>query len=499
MADYNHTPTSRFLEDVAEQISYKPLRPLITKELEDHILDRTEAYIEEGMNREEAEKRAVAGMGDAVTIGTELNAVRHPRTCRPLIVLTALLMLFGFCAAIYMQWSPIQNANGFLYYIPGIAILIFVTLRGYPWLIRHQTLLFRLFIALYAMELLWELLLLWKPELYSITILHHFIPFHMMRYYMVLLFAPVLAIAVYRARHRPVAAVLIPLLTASALIWFHAVLRQHNLHSVILIFLTALAATIVYMILRGVFPAVRWRQLLLAGAGCLLPLGLFAASPSHDYYLKAFAVPEAVTITVWDDAYNNLLIKELLSRTPATSGISLTPGELMDYGTARWYFESKDTAQVRQIYYDESNITLWNILPQHYHNNYLITVAVLLTGWLPALCLLALAAWFFLLLYRCIFLIRGKLAGSAAFCCGTILLMQAVLYLLGNLGYQYGTFTNLPLISEGKVSIMANMLLLGFIFSAYRYDRVIDEAGDTKNDRSLKRTAKNTKERESPI
>lgn len=66
MADYNQTPTSRFLEDVAEQISYKPLRPLITKELEDHILDRTEAYIEEGMNREEAEKRAVAGMGTAV-------------------------------------------------------------------------------------------------------------------------------------------------------------------------------------------------------------------------------------------------------------------------------------------------------------------------------------------------------------------------------------------------------------------------------------------------
>lgn len=53
--------------------------------------------------------------------------------------------------------------------------------------------------------------------------------------------------------------------------------------------------------------------------------------------------------------------------------------------------------------------------------------------------------------------------------------MQGVLYLLGNLGFQYETFTNLPLISEGKVSILANMLLLGFIFSAYRYGRVIDE------------------------
>ena len=54
--------------------------------------------------------------------------------------------------------------------------------------------------------------------------------------------------------------------------------------------------------------------------------------------------------------------------------------------------------------------------------------------------------------------------------------MQGVLYMVGNVGFQYETFTNLPLVSVGKVSILANMLLLGFIFSAYRYDRVTDEA-----------------------
>lgn len=499
MADRNHTPTSRFLEDVAEQISYKPLRPSITKELEDHILDRTESYMDKGMSREEAEKKAVAGMGDAVTIGTELNAVRHPQICLPLIVLTALLILFGSYAASYMQWSPIQNANGFLYYIPGIAVLIFVSLKGYPWLIRYQTILLRLFIALYATEFLWEILLLWKPELYSLTIMRHFIPFHMMRYYMILLFAPVLIIAAYRMRRRPVMAGLILLLTASALIWFHTVLRQHNLYSVILVFLTSLAATAVYMILRGVFPVVRRRHLLLAGAGFLFSIGLFAASPSHDYHLKAFAVPETVALSSWDDAYNSVLIRDLLSRTPAIGGISLTPEELMDYCTAQWYFESGDPARIRQVSYDESNVTLWNILPQHYHNNYLFTVVVLLTGWIPGLFLLALPALFFLLLYRCIFLIRGKLAGSAAFCCGTILMMQGILYLLGNLGYQYGTFTNLPLISEGKVSIIANMLLLGFVFSAYRYDRVIDEAADLKTGQPLRRPATNLKEPKFPV
>ena len=45
----------------------------------------------------------------------------------------------------------------------------------------------------------------------------------------------------------------------------------------------------------------------------------------------------------------------------------------------------------------------------------------------------------------------------------------------GQVGYQYASFSNLPLISEGRMSILANMLLLGMIVSAYRFDRVVDD------------------------
>lgn len=49
-------------------------------------------------------------------------------------------------------------------------------------------------------------------------------------------------------------------------------------------------------------------------------------------------------------------------------------------------------------------------------------------------------------------------------------------YVLGNFGFQYATFPNLPLISEGRISIIFNMLLLGLILSAYRYDHVVEES-----------------------
>ena len=45
-----------FLDDVAEQIAYKPLRPAVVRELKDHIEDRTEEYLSEGMTVEDAVK-----------------------------------------------------------------------------------------------------------------------------------------------------------------------------------------------------------------------------------------------------------------------------------------------------------------------------------------------------------------------------------------------------------------------------------------------------------
>ena len=46
--------TESFLEEVTEQISYRPLRPAISRELREHIEDRREEYEREGMRTEEA-------------------------------------------------------------------------------------------------------------------------------------------------------------------------------------------------------------------------------------------------------------------------------------------------------------------------------------------------------------------------------------------------------------------------------------------------------------
>ena len=69
-----------FLNEVTDQIAFKPIRASIRQELEEHLWDRIEEYEEQGNSQEEAKKKAVREMGDAVRIGNELNEIHSIRS-----------------------------------------------------------------------------------------------------------------------------------------------------------------------------------------------------------------------------------------------------------------------------------------------------------------------------------------------------------------------------------------------------------------------------------
>ena len=128
----------RFLDEITDQISYKPLRPSIRQELSSHIEDRVEEYESLGLSASDAAAKALACMGDAVAIGTELNEIHRIQGSPLLSIVTALLFLTGFAAACsgFMGWTHQQAANGALCYIPGGILLVITALKGYPLLIR---------------------------------------------------------------------------------------------------------------------------------------------------------------------------------------------------------------------------------------------------------------------------------------------------------------------------------------------------------------------------
>lgn len=487
---------SHFLNEVTDQISYQPLRPSIRQELESHIQDSMEEFKSQGLSPADAERQALRCMGDAVAIGTELNEAHKIQKSPLLTFFTALFLLTGFILSGFLQWTPEQMTNGFLYYIPGGILLIFIVLKGYPLLIRYRKMLAIVICLLYLAQIVIFILTFYSGVRYGMA---------STTYFATLLFAPVITVLLYCSRLNRK-----KFLTASlggAVVWmffmYSACLFLGDTAEVI--FLLSTFGTVCFMIHRGILPG-RKKYLYPIALAFLVFLGspLFLTASGRGK-MKDFLFPQSSVHSTWDDTYNGILIQELLSRTPLTHGLELTPEEMMDYGTGAWYFASRDPQKIgidariqtpkqqqefeekvdalrdqgylpRYINYRADDVTIWDILPQHYHNNYLIAVCIFLFGWIPGLMLIgALGLFYLLIISYTTGRIHGHLASALAFSCSQCLLWQGILYILGNFGHQYASFPNLPLISEGRISITCNMLLLGLIFSAYRYDHVIEE------------------------
>ena len=65
--------TKEFLDDVCNEVKYKPASNAISHELEGHIEDLKNDNLCEGYTDKEAEEKAVEQMGDAKEIGKRLN------------------------------------------------------------------------------------------------------------------------------------------------------------------------------------------------------------------------------------------------------------------------------------------------------------------------------------------------------------------------------------------------------------------------------------------
>lgn len=68
----------KFLEEVISYIKFPFDRDDIKLELEDHISEKIDNYIEQGYDKETAEQQSVSDMGDPKEIGIELNKQHNP-------------------------------------------------------------------------------------------------------------------------------------------------------------------------------------------------------------------------------------------------------------------------------------------------------------------------------------------------------------------------------------------------------------------------------------
>ncbi|NDO46588.1 permease prefix domain 1-containing protein [Clostridium sp. MD294] len=102
------TNIKSYLDTVCEQIHFQKAHNFVKKELQDHIIDQTDAFIQQGFEKEIAVQKAIEQMGDPVLVGTELDRVHRPAMKWSFIVFVILFSLASFA----LKWIILpQNAE----------------------------------------------------------------------------------------------------------------------------------------------------------------------------------------------------------------------------------------------------------------------------------------------------------------------------------------------------------------------------------------------------
>lgn len=134
-----------YLKKVLEQIRCKKAQGEIREELRAHIEDQKEANLAAGMSAEEAEREAVADMGDPVETGIALDKVHRPQVAWQMIAMMAVMTVASF-----LVHRQLGNLGTCRHLAIGFVLMIGVYFLDYTriaWMAKPFAVLFFLFCA----------------------------------------------------------------------------------------------------------------------------------------------------------------------------------------------------------------------------------------------------------------------------------------------------------------------------------------------------------------
>ncbi|MFZ3198188.1 MAG: FtsW/RodA/SpoVE family cell cycle protein, partial [Bacillus mycoides] len=121
----------RFVSEVTNHIKSKEAKSFVATELEFHLKQAKNTWIEKGLSEEVAENKAVEQMGSPIKLGRELNKLHKPKVDWFLIILLVAAMGLGFLPIIALGHTNDLLMNKVIFVILGIAAAVGIMLLDY--------------------------------------------------------------------------------------------------------------------------------------------------------------------------------------------------------------------------------------------------------------------------------------------------------------------------------------------------------------------------------
>lgn len=466
-----------FIQDVTEQIQYRPIRPEIEGELLSHIEDRVDEYENEGESRDNAIKTTVLQMGEPINIGMSLNEIRRTRDNWWGIgfgIFAIMLAVFG-CMR---EWSEKGFVHGLFrtFYLPiGIGLFVFFYLKGYEILVKNTKMILYILCGITSLEAI--ILLLRKlsivPQNNGFLIQIYATLFSPSIVGSILLvIVPLIVIVIYGIRLRGKLAILLAYTVMELFLILSGLQLGFTIVTNELIAIFTLIIILGIMISKDILKGKKKQLWIWYCIGPVSLLGSYGVinitlpNASVSYNVERFMNPDSVEHDEFGYAYDSITIRDLLSKAKPFGSVTLSNEDLNT-------IQSKADGRVSITHpVIKKHNFLKDSLPQYYNKNYRITYWIIKYGWIIGGALIVVVAAFYINLTVMSTRIKNQLAKMLSISCSVCLLLQFIFYLLSNFGYLYGNSVNLPLISDGLCSIIVNIMMFGCVLGAYRYDRV---------------------------
>ncbi|EOP58449.1 hypothetical protein IKQ_00559 [Bacillus cereus VDM053] len=121
----------RFVSEVTNHIKSKEAKSFVATELDFHLKQAKNTWIERGLSEEVAENKAVEQMGSPIKLGRELNKLHKPKVDWFLIILLVAAMGLGFLPIIALGHTNDLLMNKVIFVILGIVTAIGMMLFDY--------------------------------------------------------------------------------------------------------------------------------------------------------------------------------------------------------------------------------------------------------------------------------------------------------------------------------------------------------------------------------
>lgn len=121
----------RFVSEVTNHIKSKEAKSFVATELDFHLKQAKNTWIEKGLSEEVAENKAVEQMGSPIKLGQELNKLHKPKVDWFLLILLVAAMGLGFLPIIALGHTNDLLMNKVIFVILGIVTAIGMMLLDY--------------------------------------------------------------------------------------------------------------------------------------------------------------------------------------------------------------------------------------------------------------------------------------------------------------------------------------------------------------------------------